>query len=113
MIRISLTGKFRTQTLVPTQQLDLFRSALANTVNPSHPLVGIAQVADQNKLDEASGKSFCPANDRPAIRYRLMIALHYLKYTLNLSDKEVETGWTENPYWQYLSGTKYFEHDKN
>jgi len=29
----------------------------------------------------------------------------------NLSDEDVVHGWTENPYWQYLSGMKYFEHE--
>jgi len=39
-----------------------------------------------------------------------MVALHYLKYTYNLSDEDVLEGWVENPYWQHLSGMKYFEH---
>jgi IS5 family transposase len=33
-----------------------------------------------------------------------------LKYTFNLSDEDVVAGWVENPYWQYLSGMKFFEH---
>ena len=39
-----------------------------------------------------------------------MNALHYLKYTYNLSDDDVVQGWLENPYWQYLSGMKFFQH---
>jgi hypothetical protein len=27
------------------------------------------------------------------------------------SDDAVVTGWVENPYWQYLSGMKYFSHE--
>jgi IS5 family transposase len=49
-------------------------------------------------------------NGRPAISTRLMVALHYLKYTFNLSHEEVVSGWIENVYWQYLCGMKYFEH---
>jgi len=79
-------------------------------INPNHPLVRIAKIVDWNKLDETFGKNFCPDNGRPAIATRLMISLHYLKYTFNLSDEEVVNGWIENPYWQYLSGMKYFEH---
>jgi IS5 family transposase len=41
----------------------------------------------------------------------LMVALHYLKYTLDLSDEQVVRGWVENPYWQYLSGEKFFRHE--
>lgn len=40
-----------------------------------------------------------------------MVSLQYLKYTLNLSDEDVVDGWVENPYWQYLSGMKFFEHE--
>ncbi len=39
-----------------------------------------------------------------------MVALHYLKYTYNLSDEDTVLGWLENPYWQYFSGMKFFEH---
>jgi IS5 family transposase len=39
-----------------------------------------------------------------------MVALHYLKYTHNLSDTDVVQAWVENPYYQHFSGMKYFEH---
>jgi hypothetical protein len=29
---------------------------------------------------------------------RLMVTLHYLKYTHNLSDEDFVSGWVENPY---------------
>ena len=38
------------------------------------------------------------------------MALHYLKYTFDLSDDDVLLSWVKNPYWQYFSGIKYFEH---
>jgi len=40
----------------------------------------------------------------------LIVALHYLKYTYKLSDEDVVATWVENPYWQYFSGMKFFEH---
>jgi IS5 family transposase len=61
-------------------------------------------------LDELFGSTYCPDNGRPGVSTRLMVALHYLKYTYNLSDEDVVEGWVENPYWQYFSGMKYFEH---
>ncbi len=79
-------------------------------INPSHPLVKLSMVVDWKRLDETFGASFCSDNGRPAISTRLMVALHYLKYSCNLSDDEVVSGWVENPYWQYLSGMKFFEH---
>ncbi len=74
-------------------------------------LVKLSKTIDWEKLDEAFGKSYCVDNGRPAISSRLMVSLHYLKYTFDLSDEDVLLGWIENPYWQYFSGMKYFEHE--
>ena len=92
------------------RQHDLFRSELLNMINPGHPLVALSKAVDWKRLDEVFGETFCPDNGRPAISTRLMVALHYLKYTYDLSDEDVVQGWLENPYWQYLSGMKFFQH---
>ena len=92
------------------RQANLFRPELVSMINPSHSLVRLSKVVDWEKLDETFGESFCPEKGRPAISTRLMVALHYFKYTFDLSDEEVIQGWIENPYWQYFSGMKYFEH---
>ena len=39
-----------------------------------------------------------------------MVALHYLKYTHDLSDEDTVARWVENPYWQHFSGRQHFEH---
>jgi transposase, IS5 family len=93
------------------RQYDLFRSELVNMINPIHPLVKLSRAVDWQRFEEVFGVSFCPDNGRPAISTRLMVALHYLKYSCDLSDEEVVSGWVENPYWQYLSGMKFFEHE--
>ena len=92
------------------RQHDLFRSELLNMINPGHPLVALSKTVDWKRLDEVFGETYCPDNGRPAISTRLMVALHYLKYTYDLSDEDVVQGWLENPYWQYLSGMKFFQH---
>jgi len=92
-------------------QSNLFQSELINMINPSHSLVKLSKTIDWDKLDEVFGKSYCVDNGRPAISTRLMVSLHYLKYTFNLSDEDVLDGWVENPYWQHFSGMKYFEHE--
>lgn len=88
----------------------LFRSELVQIIDLAHPLVKLAEVVEWDRLDELFGETFREAG-RPGIPTRLMVALHYLKYTYNLSDDDVVLGWTENPYWQYLSGMKWFEHE--
>jgi len=92
------------------KQMDLFRSELANIIDTGHGLVKLSKAVNWDRLDELFGATFCSDNGRPAISTRLMVSLHYLKYTYNLSDDDVIAGWTENPYWQYLSGMKFFEH---
>jgi len=93
------------------RQRDLFRVELCRIVDPSHGLIKLANVVDWNRLDELFGTTYCPDNGRPAVSTRLMVALHYLKYTHNLSDEDVVEGWVENPYWQFFSGMKFFEHE--
>jgi transposase, IS5 family len=92
------------------RQRELFRVELIQIIDPGHGLVILANAVDWDKLDEVFGKTYCPDNGRPAISTRLMVSLHYLKYTHNLSDDDVVTGWVENPYWQFLSGMQWFEH---
>lgn len=93
------------------QQKDLFRVELNRIIDTSHSLVKLSEVVDWDRLEEVFGATYCPDNGRPAVSTRLMVALHYLKYTHNLSDEDVVTGWVENPYWQYFSGMKWFEHE--
>jgi IS5 family transposase len=92
------------------RQNDLFRVELMKIIDPGHSLAKLAKAIDWERLDDVFGSTYCPDNGRPAISTRLMVALHYLKYTHNLSDEDVVAGWVENPYWQYFSGMKYFEH---
>jgi IS5 family transposase len=91
-------------------QRELFRSELAFIIDLSHGMVRLADTVNWDRLDQVFGKTFCPDNGRPAVSTRLMVSLHYLKYTFDLSDDDVVSGWVENPYWQYLSGMKFFEH---
>jgi len=92
------------------RQKDLFRVELMQIIDPGHSLARLGKVVDWDRLEELFGSTYCPDNGRPAISTRLMVALHYLKYTHNLSDEDVVAGWVENPYWQHFSGMKYFEH---
>ena len=92
------------------RQKELFRTELTEIIDPNHSLAKLAKVVNWDRLEEVFGSTYCPDNGRPAINTRLMVALHYLKYTHNLSDDDVVAGWVENVYWQHFSGMKYFEH---
>jgi heme-degrading monooxygenase HmoA len=93
------------------KQKDLFRTELTKVIDHGHGLVRLAEAVDWNRMDAAFSERYCPGSGRPAISTRLMVSLQYLKYIYNLSDNDVVCAWVENPYWQYLSGMQYFEHD--
>jgi len=93
------------------KQRDLFRAALVNIIDPNHGLVKLSKVVEWDRIDDLFGSTYCPDNGRPGVSTRLMVALHYLKYTHNLSDEDVVATWVENPYWQHFSGMKWFEHE--
>ena len=92
------------------RQKDLFRVKLMKIIDPGHSLAKLAKVVDWQRLEEVFGLTFCPDDGRPAIGTRLMVALHYLKYTHKPSDDDAAAGWVGNPYWQHFSGMQYFEH---
>ena len=94
-----------------SRQRDLFRPELTKMIDSGHGLVKLAKAVNWDRMDEVFGETFSPDQGRPGISTRLMVSLHYLKYTHNLSDDDVVSAWVENPYWQYLGGMKYFEHD--
>lgn len=92
-------------------QDDLFRSELRQILDLRHAMVKLSDTVNWERFEEAFGATYCEDNGRPGISTRLMVALHYLKYAYDISDEDVVMGWVENPYWQYLSGMKYFSHE--
>ncbi len=88
----------------------LFKTELRYLVDERHPLVKLAGEVDWRQFEASFGSPYSDAG-RPGIPTRLMVALHYLKYTFDLSDEAVVQGWVENPYWQFFSGEKFFQFD--
>lgn len=92
-------------------QSDLFRNELRQIIDLRHSMVKLSETMNWERFDEKFGATYCEDNGRPGVGTRLMVALHYLKYAYDISDEDVVMGWVENPYWQYLSGEKYFSHE--
>lgn len=92
-------------------QGDLFRVELTHLIDLDHPLAKLARLVDWDGFDQAFEPLFDADTGRPAVATRLMVGLHYLKHLHQLSDEDVVAQWVENPYWQYLCGSKYFEHE--
>ena len=97
----------------PTSEKDsfiLFQSHFHQILNRDHPLCQLADAVDWNRFDMALAGCYSEDMGRPGNAIRLMVGLHYLKHAFNESDESVVARWLENPYWQYFSGMKYFEH---
>ncbi len=92
-------------------QGNLFRVELQRLVTADHPLVQLGRRIDWSGFEEQLSPFYCEGKGRPAIATRLMVGLHYLKHTYDLSDEEVVARWVENPYWQFFCGSKWFEHE--
>ncbi len=88
----------------------LFKTPLTKIINTKHPLCISGTKIKWLEFDKAFGPLYSEDKGRPAKPTRLMVGLHYLKHTYNLSDEEVVSQWLENPYWQYFCGNEYFEH---
>lgn len=94
----------------PSGKVDLFRERLEAIIDPHHALVRLAGLVPWSRFDEAFGRFYQPIG-RPAKPTRLMVGLHYLKHVHDLSDEEVVARWVENPYWQFLCGFEFFQHE--
>src|SRR3989339_1980703 len=92
-------------------QKDLFRSRLEQMINRKHPLCKLADEIDWRVFEEEFGVLYVEKVGRPGLPIRLMVGLHYLKYTYNESDESVVERFLENPYWQYFCGLEYFQHE--
>ena len=92
-------------------QKDLFRSRLEQMINRKHPLCKLAHEIDWRVFEEEFGGFYVEKVGRPGLPIRLVVGLHYLKYTYSESDESVVERFLENPYWQYFCGYEYFQHE--
>ena len=95
----------------PRDAFELFRSHFDQLLDPHHALVILANQIDWARFDVAFAACYCPDNGAPGKAIRLMVGLHYLKYTFNESDESVVARWVENPYWQYFCGYTHMQHE--
>jgi transposase, IS5 family len=95
----------------PRDSFELFQSHFDQLLDPGHELILLANKIDWSNLDAAFVDTYCLDSGAPAKAVRLMIGLHYLKYTFNESDESVVDRWVENPYWQYFCGYTHMQHE--
>jgi len=92
------------------KRVELFRERLENILNRHHELYRLAGLIDWDVFEQEFGEFYSARKGRPGIPIRLMVGLSFLGHTYGLSDEAVVSKWVENPYWQYLCGETYFQH---
>jgi len=84
----------------PNNHPDLFPSQLSQIIKLSHPLFRLATKINWDRLEQKIDTLYTEDIGQPPLPTRLMMDLHYLKYTFNESDKTVVERWVKTPYWQ-------------
>jgi IS5 family transposase len=88
----------------------MFQIDLGQLINLSHPLVRLGLSIDWSSFEETLGDTYHPSQGAPGISTRPVVALHYLKYWVALSDEDMVAARVVNPYRQHFSGMRYFQH---
>lgn len=94
----------------PSEQPELFRSALVNLVDRRHPLVRLASLIDWERFAAAFGPLYSEGIGRPGLPTRLMVGLHLIKHMDGLSDDAVCARFLDSPYVQLFCGESHFQH---
>lgn len=92
------------------ENADLFRSRLDQIIDHRHPLYQLATQIEWSYFEEKFGETYVENVGSPGKPIRLLVGLHYLKYTFSESDESLIERLIENPYWQYFCGFEYFQH---
>jgi IS5 family transposase len=100
----------RPKKIVPSNELDLYRSRLDQIINRRHELVQLAGKLDWAWIDDQIAPLFAEQG-RPAVATRFMVGLLLLKHIYGLSDEEVCERWVDNPYFQFFTGEEFFQHE--
>jgi len=90
---------------------DFFKQELKEIIDPSHRLCLLADLLNWEAFEQGFSVYFSDEKGRAATPSRLIAGLFYLKSLYALSDDQLIHTWVENPYWQYLCGEQYFQHD--
>ena len=91
-------------------QFSLLSPRLETIINMQHELVKLTQTIEWEGLENHFAK-FYSTSGRSGVKTRLMVGLHILKHIYHLSDEVVCEQYIVNPYYQYLCGEEFFQHD--
>ena len=91
-----------------TTQIDIF-GGLGDSLDQKYSLYLLANSINWALFDDSFKEHYSQKMGAPAKSIRLMVSLLILKYVRNLSDENLVEQWSENCYYQYLSGEQTFK----
>src|SRR5205823_151100 len=103
-------GAMRPKKHETTGSADLFRARLDQIINMRHELVQLAGKIDWEFIDGEIAPLYSDSG-RPGIATRFVIGLFLLKHISGLSDEGVCERWVYDPYFQYITGAEFFQHE--
>ncbi len=95
------------------RQKELFRPALEQFIDRSHPLVRLSERIDWPHLERELAAIYGLGAGHPPRPARLMAGLLILQHMHSLSDRALCERWLESPYFQYFCGEEVFRHELN
>lgn len=93
----------------PHHQTNIFGSDLLLQLDPSDPLLKLAQIIPWDDFDSQFAKHYSQDTGAPSKPIRLMVGLLILKQLEDLSDESVVLQWKRNPYYQAFCGMTEFQ----
>lgn len=93
------------------RQKDLFRPALDQIIDLSHPMVRLACHIDWAFIEARLGEVYSPGAGHPPLPIRLMAGLLIVKHMQSLSDEALCARFLDSPYVQFFCGEQVFRHD--
>ena len=84
-------------------------NGLGEQLNQKHPLYILSHGINWQIFEHEFSKYYSSKMGAPSKPIRLMVSLLILKHVRNLSDENLVEQWSENCYYQYLSGEQNFQ----
>jgi hypothetical protein len=84
---------------------ELFRTRLADLINPQHELALLANTIDWNYFENEFKGFYSDKPSRPAMPIRLMVGVLMLKHLYNLGDERIPEHWVRDVSPRYALGS--------
>ncbi|MDR2120207.1 MAG: transposase [Tannerella sp.] len=89
---------------------ELFRTRLADLINPEHEPALSANGIDGNYFEDEFKNLYFDKPNRPQMPIWFMVGVMMLRHLYNLGDERIPEYWIRDVYFQYFCSGVFFEH---